>query len=202
MELPPETARALDLVGEHCDLEARLPLIPPSAQLRGVWFRLLERQLGQRGLLDRYREMFPGPSPSSLAFHPVAQFLPRAAVAGALVAGPERLHEGLFTLTRDNSAGFANTLFARTLLKFLANAPRKLTEQAVASRRQTTTYGSWELTDSGDDFIEVRLREEYVWIESYMRGAAHGSYVRFGETVQSEATLDDRFHGVIRVWWS
>ncbi|MEC7521606.1 MAG: TIGR02265 family protein [Myxococcota bacterium] len=197
----PGTQRALDLVGGHCDLEERLPLVPPSARLRGVWFRILERQLAQRDLLERYREIFPGPSPSSLAFHPVADFLPRAAVAGALVAGPAGLHDGLFALTHENSAGFANTLVARTLLKFLANDPRKLTQQAIASRRQTTTYGSWEVIDWGEGFVEVRLREEYVWIESYMRGAAHGSYVRFGEEVRSEARLDDRFHGVIRVWW-
>lgn len=195
-------AGPLAWIAPHCDIVERLGAVPPSAQLRGVWFRILERLLERRGLLPQYRAFFPDLSPSSLSFSPVADFLPCAAVAGALVATPERLHDGMFELTRENAHAFAKTLFGRTLLRLLANEPKRLAQQAIASRRQTTNYGSWELSHAGPNQLRMMHREEYVWIESYMRGAALGTYESCGLACEAEVVMDDRFNGAIVVSWA
>lgn len=182
-------------IAPHCDLEERLPRIPPSALVRGIWGRILSRQLQERGLLQRYRELLPMPEPGALSFYPAGDLCVQAAVAGALVSGPDELHQGMFEITRDNSRRFAASLLGRTLLRLLAKDPRRLAQQAIASRRQTCNYGSWELLEASEREVRIYLREEYVWIESYLLGAAVGTFEALGE-VEAHTELEDPFHGV------
>src|SRR5580698_1127584 len=51
-----ETIRALC---RHCDVEERLPLIPPSAKVRGIYFGGIDRTLAKAGCLDRFKALFP-----------------------------------------------------------------------------------------------------------------------------------------------
>jgi len=81
--LMPEN-RAIALVASHCDIVERLEVVPPSAQVRGVWIRAIERQLSKRGRLDVYRDYFPDDQYSALGFYPLADCLVRLASAGAL----------------------------------------------------------------------------------------------------------------------
>ena len=46
---------AVEWIAPHCDIEERLRQIPPSAQVRGVWSRILDRALEKRGLLEEYQ---------------------------------------------------------------------------------------------------------------------------------------------------
>lgn len=191
----------LEWIRPHCDIEDRLPLIPPSARVRGIWARILERQLQERGLESRYRELLPLERRSALGFHPACDLCVCAAVAGALVAGPENLHRGMFEVTRDNALQFADSLLGRTLVRFLARDPERLAQQAVASRRQTCNYGSWELVLASDHELRIALRQEYLWIDSYLLGAAAGTFASLGRDVEVVAELEDRFNGVHIIRW-
>ena len=193
-------AETLEWVAPHCDLAERLPRIPPSAQVRGIWVSILTRQLQERGLLDEYRRILPLTPPRTLGFHPASDLCVQAAVAGALVAGPEDLHQGMFEITRDNSRKFAASLLGRTLLRLLAEDPKRLAQQAIASRRQTCNYGTWELVEASPGMVRIYLREEYVWIESYLLGAAAGTFEVLGE-IEASAELEDRFHGTHVIRW-
>jgi len=203
----PSTSRVqetLEWIAPHCDLEDRLPRIPPSAQVRGVWGKILDRQLQERGLFERYRELLPVESPRGLSFYPARDLVVQAAVAGALVAGPEELHRGMFEITRDNSRRFAASLLGRTLFRLLAKDPKRLAQQAIASRRQTCNYGGWELLEASENTVRIYLREEYVWIESYLLGAAVGTFEALAgraEDVEAHAELEDRFHGTHIIRW-
>ncbi len=192
----------LDWVAPHCDLLERIDRIPPSAQVRGVWTKILERQLQERGLLPEYRRLLPGHSSGAFELHHVSDLLLRAAVAGALLAGPEDLHQGMFEITRDNARRFTSSLMGRTLLRLLARDPRRLCQQILASRRQTCHYGSWELLSVREGEARIYLREEYIWIESYLLGAAVGTFEVLGDDVEATAELEGPFHGTHIIRWS
>lgn len=196
-----QVSETLAWVAPHCDIEERMGKVPPSARCRGVWSKLIDRQLKERGLYDEYRRRLPLPSLNTLGFHPVGDLLLRAAVAGALVAGPENLHDGMFEMTRDNARQFTGTLMGRTLVKLLARDPKRLCQQVLASRRQTCNYGSWEVLETGPTHAKIYLREEYMWMESYLLGAAEGTFAALGEKVEATVELEDPFHGVHIIRW-
>lgn len=191
----------LEWVAPHCDLERRLPQIPPSAKVRGIWSKILDKQLQERGLHNEYRRLLPLPAPSALRFHPVSDLCVQTAVAGALIAGPENLHTGMYEITRDNASRFAASLLGRTLIRLLAHDPKRLAQQAIASRRQTCNYGSWELRSASDHDVRFYMREEYIWIDSYLAGSAVGTYEVIGSDVEAEVDLEDMFHGTMTIRW-
>lgn len=195
---PPQAA--LDLVAPHCDIVDRLEAVPPLAAGRGVFFRIIERELERRGLLGPYHELFPK-SRWSITYHPLSAFLIRLACAGAFIASPERLHEGMRELARTNSVFFAKSLLGRTLIRLLSRDPVRLSEQALAARRQSFNYGHWELIRHGDTELEMVYRNEYVWLESYIAGAAQGTFESCGITPILETKLVDRFNGSTIIRW-
>jgi uncharacterized protein (TIGR02265 family) len=196
---PPQAA--LDLIAPHCDIVSRLEAVPPSAAGRGVFFRIIERQLERRNLLDAYNELFPERSHWSINYYPLSDFMVRLACAGALIASPERIHEGMHELARTHSAIFSKTLLGRTLIRLLSRDPVRLAEQALAARRQSWNYGHWELVRHGERELEMVYRNEYVWLESYMTGAAQGTFESCGVTPILETRLVDKFNGSTIITW-
>src|SRR5262249_52787201 len=139
---------------------------PPSALLRGLYFASIVSVLRQLERMPAFEAYFPDERRSSLTFYPLRDYLLRLAVAGAVVAGPERMHQGIHEITRKNAAAFTKSLIGRVLVRILDRDPVRLTEQGLAARRQSTTYGEWELLRRGDREIEMIYRGEYMWIES------------------------------------
>ncbi|HLK36965.1 MAG TPA: TIGR02265 family protein [Polyangiaceae bacterium] len=194
-------ARALALVAPHCDIVDRLPLVPPSARIRGIYFNAIEKQLGARGRLDAYRAYFPEGRFGALSFHPVREYLVRMACAGALVASPERIHDGMLLIAKGNARAFMESVLGRLMLRVLSGDRRRLVEQAVAGRRQSVNYGHWELVPLGDRAFEVVYEEEYIWIESAIAGAGLGTFEACGLPIQTELRLVDRFNGSSVYTW-
>jgi uncharacterized protein (TIGR02265 family) len=192
---------ALDLIAPHCDIVSRLEAVPPSAAGRGVFFRIIERELERRGLLAPYHELFPAKNRWSISYHPLSDFLVRLACAGALISSPERLHEGMKELARTNSVFFAKSLLGRTLIRLLSRDPVRLSEQALAARRQSFNYGHWELIRHGETELEMVYRNEYIWLESYVAGAAQGTFESCGITPILETKLVDKFNGSTFISW-
>jgi len=192
----PTDAAAIEWVAPHCDLVERLEQVPPNARMRGLWFKVIEGEAKRHGCGDAYRGWFPGDAFGSLAHHWTGDYLVRAAVAGALIAGsPERVHEGMHQFARANAASFAGTLFGRTLLKLLSPDPVNVVKQGIAARRQTLTHGNWRLGRTEPGLLEVEFREEYVWIESLVAGATLGTFEAIGIEAEVVPVLIDRFNG-------
>lgn len=194
-------ARALALVAPHCDIEERLQVVPPSACVRGIYFKSIEKQAAAHGVLDTYRGYFPGDSYGSLSYYPVSEYLVRVACAGALVASPDRIHEGMLSIGRGNAKAFVESVLGRLLLRVLSGDPFRLMEQAIAGRRQSTNYGHWEMVRRGAQAIEVVYKQEYIWIESAIAGAGLGTFEACGLTVAMENRLVDRFNGSSFYTW-
>ena len=125
---------AIDEVSRYCDLQERLPLIPPSARARGVYFVSIEAVLARAGQLERYREVFPERF-AGMRWFPLSELLVRIAVAGSLLTSPATVHEGMFEIGRRNAVSFGESLLGRTLFRLLSKDPQKLLQQGASGRR-------------------------------------------------------------------
>jgi uncharacterized protein (TIGR02265 family) len=189
-------------VARHCDLPRRLPVVPPSAKVRGLYFRSIEAVLARAGggRVETYQGMFPERF-AAIPWHPAADFLKRLAIGAALLTSPERVHEGMFEIGRRNAVAFSESLLGRTMLRLLSRDPHKLLQQGVAARRQSNTYGGWTLTFPAERTAVMSMVEEYMYIESYLLGAAQGTFDAIGMPVRTEVVLEDRFTGKHILSW-
>ena len=115
-----EKERVLELVGGYCDLEERLALVPPSARVRGLFIRTVGAGLQKAGKSEAYRALFDQTRFSPLRFYPVTDYLVHLAAGGALLAGPEHVHQGMREVSRGNAVAFSESLLGRTLLRALS----------------------------------------------------------------------------------
>jgi uncharacterized protein (TIGR02265 family) len=191
---------AIDELCRGCDLVERLPLVPPSAKVRGIYFRAIERALDKARRRQRFDAIFPQRI-GAVLWHPAADFLVRLTVGGALLAGPERIHQGMLEIGRGNAVAFAESLIGRTLLRVLDRDPKRLVRQALVGRRQGCNYGHWELELIGDHEAVMTMTEEYLYIESYVLGAAQGTFDAVGVPVEIQVSLHDRFNGKHHLRW-
>lgn len=187
-------SRLLSEIGAYCDLEERARWIPESAQVRGLFFDSVERVLEGAGLLEEYRELCPTRR-SSVRFYPVTEYLEHAAIGAALIASPERVHEGLETIGRRNAVAITGSALGRTLLRVLDPDPRRLLEQGALGKRLSCNYGRWYVSFPSERCAVVTMRDEYIWIDSLLIGAARGTFESVGRTVQDEVELWSRFSG-------
>lgn len=179
---------------EGCDLEKRLALVPSSAKLRGLYFKNTITVLEASEAIHRYREIYPE-TYSAVKWYSVGEFLERLAVAGALLEGPERVHEGMRLIGRQNASAFAESLLGRTLIRLLAKDPERILKQASAGRRQSCRYGRWEIEFPAPGRATMHLHEEYLWIESYVLGAAEGTIGVTSREARVRVELDSPFQG-------
>jgi uncharacterized protein (TIGR02265 family) len=193
--------RATELVAPHCDIVERLAVIPPSAQIRGIWIKAVERQMASGKQLGLYREFFPGDHYSVLSFYPVSDYLVRLACAGALTLSPERVHQGMYLVMKGNAEAFMETLLGRVMLRVLSRDPVRIFEQGAAARRQSFTYGRWDLRRVSDRELEIVHESEYSWIESGIAGACQGTFEACGFAGKVETKLIDRFNGSTFLRW-
>ncbi len=192
---------AIDEVNPYCDLSERLKMMPPSVATRGFYFRSIDNVLERAGKMERFHALFPERF-SGIGWYPMSEFLTRLAVGGAMLHGPERVHAGMQEIGRHNVSAVMGSLLGKMLLRFLArDDPRKLLQQGVAGRRQTCNVGRWELTFPSEYSAVVSMTEEYFYIESYLLGAALGTFEAVGIAVSAEAALHDRFTGTHTLRW-
>lgn len=195
-----ERDRILEEVYRHCDLRERLAVLPPSARARGLYFRSIDTVLERAGLGPHYHDLFPERVAASM-WHPHADFLVRLAVGASLLTSPERVHEGMFEIGRRNAVAFAESLLGKVMLRLLSRDPQKLLKQGVAARRQSFTYGVWSVSFPTDHEAVMTMRNEYNYIESYLLGAAQGTFDAIDLPVRTEVQLEDRFNGQHFLRW-
>jgi uncharacterized protein (TIGR02265 family) len=166
-----------------------------------LYFKSVLNVLKQLGRLPAFEEYFPAERRSSLTFYPLGDYLIRLAVAGAVVRSPAELHQGIHQITRQNASAFATSLLGRVLTRILDRDPVRLTEQGLAARRQSTSYGEWQLVRRSASEIEMIYHAEYMWIESAIAGAATGTFEGLQIQPRLETTLTDKYNGSTIVSW-
>jgi uncharacterized protein (TIGR02265 family) len=193
--------RAIELVSPYCDIVERLGVVPPSARVRGLYLKSLESVLQRAGKARLYQEFFRGERWSPVRMYPLGDYMIRLAIAGASLHSPDRVHDGMRDVWRTNANTFASSLLGRTMLRLLSHDPVRLTEQALAARRQTYQYGHWEIVRHAARSIEMVYREEYIWIESAIAGGAIGAFESCGIEANLETKLINRFDGSTLISW-
>jgi hypothetical protein len=71
----------------------------------------------------------------------------------------------------------------------------------MAARRQSFSYGHWELRRHSEREVEVVHQGEYWWIESGVAGAAAGTFEACNIVARTETKLIDRFNGSTFCRW-
>jgi uncharacterized protein (TIGR02265 family) len=178
----------------HSDLAERLKLVPPSVRVRGIYFRTIERVLADAGRRDPYDALFPEHF-SAVLWHPASDFLVRLVSAGAILTDPTRVYDGMFELGRRNAVMFAESLLGRTLLRLLDRNPKRLMQQALAGSRQSCTHSRWKLDFPDERTAVVTMLEEYLYMDSWLLGAARGTFEAVGVSVRTEVLPRDSFSG-------
>jgi uncharacterized protein (TIGR02265 family) len=102
---------------------------------------------------------------------------------------------------RGNAEAFMDTLLGRVMLRVLSRDPVRLFEQGTAARRQSFTYGRWELRRLGEREIEIVHHDEYCWIESAIAGSLLGTFEACHIKGKVETRLTDRFNGSSFLTW-
>lgn len=179
---------------EHSDLEQRLSGIPVDAQVRGLYLKNVQKVLGRLGAAGDYHALYPE-TYSAIRWYPVRDYLERLAVAGALLRGSENLHQGVREIARSNATTFTESLLGRAMLLILARDPVRLLKQAMGGRRLSHNYGIWELflPEPGKAIIE--MKDEYQWMDSYLFGAAEGTFASTEPRVTITCELDSMYRG-------
>lgn len=184
----------------HCDVEERVRTVPASALYRGLYFKNIVTVLKEANVFERYDEIYPE-SYSAVRWYSLAAYMERLAVAGALLKGAENVHEGMREIGHHNATSFAESLLGRTMLRFLARDPMKLLRQACAGRRQSCTYGRWEVRFPEPQMAVMEMFEEYLWMESHAVGAAEGTFESIGLKATIEVQLDSALQGRHLIRW-
>jgi uncharacterized protein (TIGR02265 family) len=194
-------SRALEFIAPHCDIRERLRSAPGSALVRGVLFRTIAVALERGGKLERYSERFGPLQYDSLAFYPLGDYLVRLASAGALLRSPSELALGIQDISRCNAKELAASLIGKALIEQLAEEPLRLLEQGLAMRRQTCSYGRWELVRHGPRELEVRYFDEYMWIDDALTAAAIGTFDACSIKPTVVTSLLDPYNGSTHFCW-
>jgi len=193
-------ASLLGEVESHCDLRERLALVPVSAKMRGVYFKSIELVLERAGRLRPYCELFPVRK-TSVLWYPLSDFLQQLAVGAALLFGPHRVHEGMHEIGRANARVFVDSMLGRLLVRVLSREPRSLLQQAIIGHRQGCNYSTWSLSLLDDRTACMEMSREYNYIDSYLLGAARGTFEAIERHVHVEAELQGPFQGRHMLRW-
>ena len=175
-------------VAEHCDLEWRLAQVPASARIRGFYYRAIRTALEPAGKWDEYASLLPERR-APVASYPVADFLRRVCVAGAILESPENVHEGMRRIAHGNAVAASESLLGRVMIRLLSGDPKRLLHQGISVRRQSCLYGRWSLEFPSDSQAIMTMTDEYIWPDSYMLGAAQGTMATLPYPVSIRAEL-------------
>lgn len=188
---------------QHCDVIERLGAVRPDQAVRGVWFSMLRDEVRRRGasLGERFdREV--GPSERiTFKMYPVGDYLRHLVVAGALVASPAQVHEGMQDLHRLSVRYFARSLVGRAIVSLVRPTPLGFFQQIARSRPHIATYGRWFIEPLADTALRIRMVDEPVYIESAQLGGVLSTLDVCGVEGTTRLEMHDRFTGTVTVEW-
>lgn len=185
----------------HCDIRERLGLVHDEQRVRGVWFAMLRDEVRRRGLAGPFEREVGLHESVTFKMYPVADYLRRLVTAGALVASPEKVHDGMRDLHRSSVRYFAQSLLGRAIVSLVRPTPLKLLEQVQRSRGLMATFGEQRVTSLGERRIRVHHVDDPVYIESAQVGGLLSTLEACGFDARVDVELRSRFDGILTVEW-
>jgi uncharacterized protein (TIGR02265 family) len=193
-----------ELVRDVCDLEERLPLVPASAQVRGLYFQSTHQEVVRAARYPEFSELLKlraGYQAKALQWYPVSEYLRWLAAAAYLIRGKANFQQGLFDLGYADATAFVNTILGRAVLRVLSHDPARVALQGVSARKHSVTYGKWTCQRHGEREMSMVYEREYLWIESAIAGAAKGTFDACDVKIEITTSVSGKFAGETRVKW-
>jgi uncharacterized protein (TIGR02265 family) len=185
----------------HCDIVERLTLVRDDQRVRGVWFAMLRDEVRRRGFGGQYEREVGLHEAVTFKMYPVADYLRRLVAAGALVASPERVQEGMRDLHRSSVRYFAHSVLGRAIVSLVRPTPLQFLKQVERSRSLMATFGEQRVTALGERRIRVHHVDDPVYIESAQVGGLQSTMEVCGIDARIEVEMRSRFDGFLTVEW-
>jgi uncharacterized protein (TIGR02265 family) len=193
--------RVVELLAPYCDIATRLNAVPAAARVRGLYFRSALDEITRRGLRPAFESVIPETERSAFTLYPLTDYIVWIGLAGSLVTSPADVHAGMHEVLRGNAVYFGQSLLGRSLLRLLSRDPVQILHQAIKSKRAISNYGRWTITSESPREVVIRHEDEYVWIESALKGAAVGTLESCGIQPRVEVRLRDPYNGDLAFSW-
>jgi uncharacterized protein (TIGR02265 family) len=182
------------------DLEQRLRDLPPTAMVRGVFFRMLREETEKRGIsnvgdlrtLLKAKDMWH--------FYPARELMIAYATAASMI-NPDP-NEGLRTIFFGMAPSYAGTWYGQLLRKFLGTPDlARALRYVERARERVSNYSTWRLETLGPGHAVLHMFDEYFWIESAQRGGCEGLLDACEVSGKVRAELDSPYSGALDILW-
>ncbi|MGZ3420440.1 MAG: TIGR02265 family protein [Polyangiales bacterium] len=185
----------------HCDIGERLEVVRDDQRVRGVWFAMLRDEMFRRGLHGAFERDVGLHESVTFKMYPVADYLRRLVCAGALVASPENVHDGMRELHRSSVRYFARSVLGRAIVSLVRPTPLQFLKQVERSRSLMATFGEQRVTALGERSIRVHHVDDPVYIESAQVGGLLSTLEVCGFEAHVQVDMRSPFDGILTVEW-
>jgi uncharacterized protein (TIGR02265 family) len=187
---------------QHIDVVDRLTRIRRDQLARGVWFRMLREEVARRGHVRAYDAEGGPHEATTFKMYPLDDYLRRLVIAGALIASPEKVHDGMRDLHRESVRYFTKSILGRLIISVMRPTPHDLLQQIERSRPHVANYGTFRYERRGPRAAAMHLSDEPVYIESAQLGSMLSTLDACGITdARTEITLHSFSSGTILAEW-
>lgn len=183
-------------------LAQRLSDCPPSACIRGLFYRMAEQALAERSshLVTVWRAASGARSRWPFKMYPAREFLREQAVAAVLLdpADPGEALRKMWQATPKLSPLIRAERFMRYLQ---GSEPMQALAWLEQNRRMMNNYGDWWVVPNGTNAATFHHRDEYTWIQHCHVGGVEGTLRRCGVSPVVTYELDSPYCGRVHMRW-
>lgn len=183
-------------------VEQRLADTPPTAQIRGLFFRLAEQAVAERSkeLLVVWRAASAARPRWPFLMYSARDFIREQAVAATLLnpVDPGAALREMWRVTPRLSPAIRAEGFMRYLTR---NEPMRALTWLSSNRRMMCNYGDWWVVPTGSNSAVFHYRDEYTWIEHCHVGGVEGTLTRCGVSPAVSVELDSPYCGKLLIRW-
>lgn len=192
-----------DAAAAHCDVVDRLEKVRDDQRVRGVWFAMLRDELRRRGpeVYGEFEREVGLHEAVTFKMYPVSDYIRRLVVAGALVASPDRVHEGMYDLHRSSVNYFARSVLGRAVVSLVKPTPLAFLEQVQRSRSLIASFGAQRVTAVSPRCIRVHHVDDPVYVESAQLGGLQSVFDVCGVEARIRVEMRTPFDGVLTAEW-
>lgn len=193
-ELPEQSADDREV-----ELAKRVRDTPRDAELRGVFFRMLDHALREDPSASAWFASQYGGSFRAYLSYPLHGYLLRVDAAARLLGptialGIERLHARAAEV-------LATTSIAKLFLRPEDFRPFQLLQRLDRSRALLANYGEWRVEGREGD-VTIVVRDEYLWLREAWVPAIASIFPALGlPPARVDCELDGPYSGRLRVQW-
>lgn len=198
-----EPARTIDVerVRVELDIDARLPLVPSHAHVRGFFFKQTADEVARHGTAAAaaYRRLSPIKSTWFFRMYSVRDYLEDVAAAATVIA-PEDPGSAVQAIWR-NAPRYAPLFNASRFLGLLGSDVLAAAQWLEAHRHFFADYGRWRIEPRERGYFIMHYFDEWLWIESAHRGGLEGLLEACRMQGRVDVDLDGPFSGRLHVRW-